>query len=44
MNLLQAVAHPIETYNYISKSIADSYEREMMNGDAYSRAEWWHMG
>ena len=32
--------HPIETYNYISKAISDSYERDAINGDAKSRAEW----
>ena len=32
--------HPIETYNYISKAISDSYERDVINGDANSRAEW----
>ena len=32
--------HPIDTYNYISKAISDSYERDVINGDAKSRAEW----
>ncbi|WP_144528289.1 T7SS effector LXG polymorphic toxin [Peribacillus simplex] len=35
-----AIMHPIKTYKYISKSISDSYERDMVNGDAYSRAHW----
>ncbi|MDM5221313.1 T7SS effector LXG polymorphic toxin [Peribacillus sp. NJ11] len=35
-----SIMHPIETYKYISKSISDSYERDMVNGDAYSRAHW----
>lgn len=35
-----SVMHPIKTYKYISKSISDSYERDMVNGDAYSRAHW----
>ncbi|SNT17308.1 Predicted ribonuclease, toxin component of the YeeF-YezG toxin-antitoxin module [Bacillus sp. OK838] len=35
-----SIMHPIQTYKYISKSISDSYERDMINGDAYSRAHW----
>ncbi|MGY3312844.1 putative ribonuclease toxin of YeeF-YezG toxin-antitoxin module [Peribacillus simplex] len=35
-----SILHPIKTYKYISKSISDSYERDMVNGDAYSRAHW----
>ena len=35
-----SIMHPIKTYKYISKSISDSYERDMINGDAYSRAHW----
>lgn len=35
-----SIMHPINTYKYISKSISDSYERDMVNGDAYSRAHW----
>ncbi|AZV62908.1 T7SS effector LXG polymorphic toxin [Peribacillus frigoritolerans] len=35
-----SIMHPIKTYKYISKSISDSYERDMVNGDAYSRAHW----
>ncbi|MFD0048209.1 ribonuclease YeeF family protein [Actinomycetes bacterium NPDC127524] len=35
-----AIAHPIKTYNYISKAISDSFERDMVHGDAYSRAHW----
>ncbi|MGG3476460.1 T7SS effector LXG polymorphic toxin [Peribacillus frigoritolerans] len=35
-----SIMHPIQTYKYISKSISDSYERDMVNGDAYSRAHW----
>ncbi|WP_146552574.1 T7SS effector LXG polymorphic toxin [Rummeliibacillus sp. SL167] len=37
---MDAIAHPIETYDYLSKSIADSFERDVINGDAKSRAEW----
>ncbi len=37
---VQAIAHPIETYNYLSKAISDSFERDVINGDAKSRAQW----
>ena len=39
-NTFNAILHPIDTYNYISKAISDSYERDVINGDAKSRAEW----
>ncbi|WP_262417724.1 hypothetical protein, partial [Bacillus sp. YC2] len=35
-----AVAHPIKTYDAISAAIADSYQKEMVNGDTYSRSRW----
>ncbi|CAK6477557.1 T7SS effector LXG polymorphic toxin [Peribacillus castrilensis] len=35
-----SIMHPVQTYKYISKSISDSYERDMVNGDAYSRSHW----
>ncbi|AOH56418.1 hypothetical protein ABE28_018785 [Peribacillus muralis] len=35
-----SIMHPIQTYTYISKAISDSYERDMVNGDAYSRSHW----
>ncbi|PJN89609.1 T7SS effector LXG polymorphic toxin [Bacillus sp. mrc49] len=35
-----SILHPIQTYKYISKAISDSYERDMINGDAYSRSHW----
>ncbi len=35
-----SIMHPIQTYKYISKSLSDSFERDMVNGDAYSRAHW----
>lgn len=37
---IQAIAHPIETYDYLSKAISDSFERDVINGDAKSRAQW----
>jgi len=39
-SVVHAVTHPKETYNYLSKAISDSYERDTVNGDAYSRAYW----
>lgn len=33
-----AATHPIETGRHIKNSIAESYERDMKNGDAKSRA------
>ena len=37
---IDALAHPIETFDYLSMAIRDSYERDVINGDAKSRAEW----
>lgn len=37
---LEAVTNPIETYNTIKSAITTSYERDMVNGDANSRAHW----
>ncbi|MDM5298047.1 T7SS effector LXG polymorphic toxin [Bacillus pumilus] len=39
-SVVTAVSHPIETSKAIGKAISDSYERDMVNGDAYSRAHW----
>ena len=39
-SLVYAAKHPVETYQYIEKSIVDSYERDMINGNAESRAHW----
>ena len=38
--MANSIIHPVQTYKYISKSIKDSYERDMANGNAYSRAHW----
>ncbi|MBT2634457.1 DNA/RNA non-specific endonuclease [Bacillus sp. ISL-26] len=35
-----AVAHPIKTYEAISAAIEESYKRDMVNGDTYSKARW----
>ena len=37
---IDALAHPIETFDFLSTAIRDSYERDVINGDAKSRAEW----
>gem|GEM_PF-4225405 len=37
---IQAIKHPIKTYDYLSQSITDSFERDVINGDAESRAQW----
>lgn len=38
--LKEAGLHPIRTSTFIAKSIADSYERDMVNGNAESRSHW----
>lgn len=35
-----SIMNPIKTYKYIYNSISDTYERDMVNGDTYSRAHW----
>ena len=37
---VEAVTNPKETYNTIKSAITTSYERDMVNGDANSRAHW----
>ncbi len=36
----QAVLHPVDTFTHIKTVITDSYERDVINGDAHSRAHW----
>lgn len=36
----QTIMHPVKTFNIIKKGIEDSYQRDMVNGDSYSRARW----
>ncbi|MCI3196900.1 ribonuclease YeeF family protein [Bacillus sp. HU-1818] len=38
--IVGAVFHPVDTYNAISTAIEESYQKDMVNGDAYSRARW----
>jgi hypothetical protein len=37
---VHVVIHPVDTFKYISKAIEDSFERDMVKGDAYSRSRW----
>ncbi len=37
---VNAVLHPIDTYKIIAKDIEDTFQRDMINGDSYSRAKW----
>ncbi|KXH78558.1 ribonuclease YeeF family protein [Sporosarcina sp. HYO08] len=38
--VVHAVTHPVETYTYLKNAIVESYERDVINGDAYSRSRW----
>ncbi|MGG0052761.1 T7SS effector LXG polymorphic toxin [Bacillus atrophaeus] len=35
-----AVIHPVKTYDAVSTAIEESYQKDMVNGDAYSRSRW----
>ncbi|NUI74437.1 ribonuclease YeeF family protein, partial [Bacillus amyloliquefaciens] len=35
-----AVLHPVKTYDAVSAAIEESYRKDMVNGDAYSRSRW----
>ncbi|KFI01397.1 hypothetical protein JN25_19350 [Bacillus sp. BSC154] len=35
-----AVLHLVKTYDAISAAIEESYQKDMVNGDAYSRSRW----
>ncbi|MES9785949.1 T7SS effector LXG polymorphic toxin, partial [Bacillus pumilus] len=39
-SVITAVSHPIETSKAIGKSISDSFQKEVIDGDAYSRSHW----
>ncbi|WP_235701755.1 ribonuclease YeeF family protein [Bacillus altitudinis] len=39
-SVVTAVSHPIETSKAIGKAISDSFEKEVIDGDAYSRSHW----
>src|SRR5690625_6259252 len=34
------VLHPVETRKYMSNAVAESFTRDMVNGDAESRSHW----
>ncbi|WP_301107141.1 ribonuclease YeeF family protein [Sporosarcina sp.] len=38
--MVHAVSHPVETFDYLKTAIVESYERDVTNGDAYSRSHW----
>ncbi len=38
--LATSVIHPVDTYKAVKKAIEDSYERDVIKGDAYSRSRW----
>ncbi|KPD35513.1 hypothetical protein AN475_13770 [Bacillus amyloliquefaciens] len=38
--LENAVLHPVKTYDAIATAIEESYQKDMVNGDAYSRSRW----
>ncbi|MFB4185828.1 T7SS effector LXG polymorphic toxin [Bacillus velezensis] len=35
-----AVLHPVKTYDAVAEAIEESYQKDMVNGDAYSRSRW----
>ncbi|MCY8521753.1 ribonuclease YeeF family protein [Bacillus atrophaeus] len=35
-----AVIHPVKTYDAVSAAIEESYQKDMVNGNAYSRSRW----
>ncbi|MES1029972.1 MULTISPECIES: T7SS effector LXG polymorphic toxin [Bacillus amyloliquefaciens group] len=35
-----AVLHPVKTYDAVSEAIEESYQKDMVSGDAYSRSRW----
>ncbi|WP_342007866.1 T7SS effector LXG polymorphic toxin [Bacillus sp. YBsi01] len=35
-----AVLHPVKTYEAVAEAIEESYQKDMVNGDAYSRSRW----
>ncbi|WP_240389047.1 ribonuclease YeeF family protein [Bacillus pumilus] len=39
-SVVTAVSNPIETSKVIGKAISDSFEKEVIDGDAYSRSHW----
>jgi len=38
--IANTIMHPVDTFNIIKQGIEDSFERDVINGDAESRARW----
>lgn len=38
--LISSLSHPIDTWNAIKTAVIDSWEKDVVNGDADSRAKW----
>nr|WP_326140133.1 AHH domain-containing protein [Bacillus swezeyi] len=34
------IMHPVDTFNVMKKGIEESFERDVVNGDSYSRSRW----
>ncbi|WP_187444740.1 T7SS effector LXG polymorphic toxin [Bacillus swezeyi] len=34
------ILHPVDTFNVMKKGIEESFERDVVNGDSYSRSRW----
>ncbi|GGL43258.1 hypothetical protein [Sporolactobacillus putidus] len=39
-NVVNASIHPVRTYDIIKTAIVQSYERDMVHGNAYTRSRW----
>ncbi|GGL43271.1 hypothetical protein GCM10007968_03970 [Sporolactobacillus putidus] len=39
-NVVNAALHPVRTYDIIKTAIVQSYERDMVHGNAYTRSRW----
>ncbi|MDQ0221348.1 TIGR01741 family protein [Peribacillus cavernae] len=40
MEGVDSIIHPVDTAKYIANAIEESFKRDMINGDAYSRSRW----
>ncbi|UOY92402.1 WXG100 family type VII secretion target [Ectobacillus sp. JY-23] len=43
-NLVQAVSHPVDTWNSMKDVLVRSWDEEVVNGDVESRSEWFSYG
>ncbi|WKB36042.1 T7SS effector LXG polymorphic toxin [Terrilactibacillus sp. S3-3] len=39
-NIVRSAIHPVKTYDILKKAIVQSYDKNMMHGDAYTRSKW----